>query len=150
MSGNICEAAQLCQQSFNHDCYFTGLWLCTSHLTLIKFSFLIWSENKTALSQDHRDGNVDSTLQSMHVGVHYIAASLLQLKNQTHFCLEVGKGHQHIVLCCDGKHSLVSDIPLADFPNNKESHCVFSVRGKRHQYDLYSFGHVFWTKFTQG
>lgn len=52
-----------------------------------------------------------------------------KIKNRSHFCLEGGKGHQHNVLCCDGKRSLVFDIPLVDFPSNKESHCVFSVRG---------------------
>ena len=60
---------------------------------------------------------------------HYIVIILLKLKT-SHFCLEVEKGHQHNVLCCDGKRSLVFDIPLVDFPSNKESHCVFSVRRK--------------------
>lgn len=63
------------------------------------------------------------------VGVHYIVIILLKLKT-SYFCLEVEKGHPHNVLCCDEKRSLVFDIPLVDFPNNKESHSVFSVRGK--------------------
>lgn len=53
-----------------------------------------------------------------------------KVPNESHFCLEVGKGRQHNVLGCDGKHSLVSDIPMAGFPNNKEFHYVFSVKEK--------------------